>query len=370
VELSHAEIRSLLSAALPDGEWIDEIYDSHVISAAGTGLLRRDYQIDANRAVQLGEASAVRRDVSYKPVFSFSVSPQAYAAVVRTGKLFEAQFFAERGYGVTEEELDEIVAGFSGAPILIQHESTIFDRLPDEQRPGWVTRLWRKGRELFGEVRLADWLHQLFADQPIRVSVGLTTDRPRRLLELSLVPNPRITDAAVMAAFSSFAREGRDHGQPPGPNGGNQPSMEGLTKEDVGFLQGLKKFFGGGEKPDPVEARFAALEAKLDALNKPAAPAQPAPVDHSQAANTFADRLIAEGRLFPADRQKVVDGYAAVAPAGEAAVQAFASAFASRPASLLASPMIPGTPAKFELDANGEIPIQVDVKKRLAGGRS
>lgn len=149
MELSHAEIRSLIAAALPQGEWIEDVSPSHVISQSADGQMhRRDYQIGADRAVSLAEPVAVRREISYERVFSFSVLPQAYAAVSRKGKLFEAQFFAERGIGVSEEELDEVIAGFSGAPILIQHASTIFYQLPADQRPGFVTRPWRKRREL------------------------------------------------------------------------------------------------------------------------------------------------------------------------------------------------------------------------------
>jgi hypothetical protein len=65
-----------------------------------------------------------------------------------------------------------------------------------------------------GTVRLEPWFEQLFADEPIKLSANWKRDpnnprRPLLLNKVAVVPNPRISDAAMMSAlFNATGRAG------------------------------------------------------------------------------------------------------------------------------------------------------------------
>lgn len=115
--------------------------------------------------------------------------------VLRAGKIFEAGEYPERGFTLTVPELEAAAAAFSPLPLKLQHVDT-----PLDGKLGVLESLHVAGAELIGRARLPRWLDRLIPDK--RVSCGW--DRAtKRLAELSLVTEPRITDAVLYAACSA-----------------------------------------------------------------------------------------------------------------------------------------------------------------------
>lgn len=116
--------------------------------------------------------------------------------VIRTGKLFECGTYPDKDFSLTEAELDIAVSAFAPVPANIEHRPSLLDT-----HLGGITRVWKQGAELFGEIETPDWLHTLVGDEPIKPS--LEWDRgSKRILGVAYTLSPRITDAALMSAFS------------------------------------------------------------------------------------------------------------------------------------------------------------------------
>jgi len=120
--------------------------------------------------------------------------------IEREAKLFEAGSYPDRGIEVTEEDLDQIIANTSEAPVRIEHTSTPFDGAI-----GVLKSVYRKGRELFGKLcfNSAAWELIKSADAK-RLSVAIRRDKSG-IAEVSLVREPRIADAAVFSADDTIA---------------------------------------------------------------------------------------------------------------------------------------------------------------------
>lgn len=114
------------------------------------------------------------------------------AEVVRDAKLFEAGNYPDRKLNVSESDLDKIIAGTVSCPIKIEHMQTPFDGAL-----GVVRCLYRKGKELYGKMHFSPAAWELVKSanaKRLSVHIAGTLDR---LLEVSLVVNPRVADAAV-----------------------------------------------------------------------------------------------------------------------------------------------------------------------------
>lgn len=112
--------------------------------------------------------------------------------VVRDAKLFEAGNYPDRKLNVSESDLDKIIAGTVSCPIKIEHMQTPFDGAL-----GVVRCLYRKGKELYGKMHFSPAAWELVKSanaKRLSVHIAGTLDR---LLEVSLVVNPRVADAAV-----------------------------------------------------------------------------------------------------------------------------------------------------------------------------
>lgn len=141
-------------------------------------------------AADLGETTAERDDL-----------------VVRTGKLFECGEYPDKNFSFDEEDLQQAVAAFRPVPVDLEHIPTVL-----QGKLGQVTRIFpgEDGRSLMGDVALPAWLDTLLEQGNRRVSA--TWDRATKTLQgLALVRNPRVSDAALMAAFAAadpaFARQ-------------------------------------------------------------------------------------------------------------------------------------------------------------------
>lgn len=121
------------------------------------------------------------------------------AVVLRRGKIFAAGDYPDKDFSLTPKELRKIVKDFEG-PVELdsEHERSIFD--------GKLGRLVgiesaENGQELHGIVEIPKWLDPILMEAGGKVSAAF--DRiTKKLVGLALTINPRVPDAALMAAFS------------------------------------------------------------------------------------------------------------------------------------------------------------------------
>ncbi|MEN6357314.1 MAG: hypothetical protein ABFD83_09545 [Armatimonadota bacterium] len=115
--------------------------------------------------------------------------------IEREAKLFEAGAYPDRGIEITEEDLDSLIEGTCNAPVRIEHTSTPFDGAI-----GMLKSVYRKGKELFGKLCFTRAAWELIKEANAkRLSVAIKKDKSG-IAEVSLVREPRISDAAVFSA--------------------------------------------------------------------------------------------------------------------------------------------------------------------------
>lgn len=119
--------------------------------------------------------------------------------VIRRGKIFEGGDYEDKQFYITPEELAAAAAAFSPVPLDLEHMSTPLDGKLGELR---AVEVGADGWSLYGEVALPAVLDDLLEGTGRKVSA--TWDRGSKTLTgLALVNHPRISDAALMAAFAA-----------------------------------------------------------------------------------------------------------------------------------------------------------------------
>jgi cation transport regulator ChaB len=113
----------------------------------------------------------------------------------RTGMLFRAGDYPDKSYAMTAAELAAAAEAFSDPlPLDLEHVPT-----PLDGKLGELVSVETRGDELHGIVALPKWLDAALDER----KVSATWDRNTKTLAgLALVRNPRVTDAALMAAFA------------------------------------------------------------------------------------------------------------------------------------------------------------------------
>lgn len=122
--------------------------------------------------------------------------------VVRRGLLFRAGSYPDKNFDLTPEEMADAAREFEPVLAEMEHLPTILD--------GKLGRLREVSTDgagaLFGALEIPRWLHETVGPDPLKVS--LVWDREtKRIKRVGLVRSPRITDAAVFAAFSAATGE-------------------------------------------------------------------------------------------------------------------------------------------------------------------
>lgn len=174
--------------------------------------------------------------------------------VVRDAKLFEAGNYPDRKLNVSESDLDKIIAGTVSCPIKIEHMQTPFDGAL-----GVVRCLYRKGKELYGKMHFSPAAWELVKSanaKRLSVHIAGTLDR---LLEVSLVVNPRVADAAVFGDLTSSL------------------SSDSMLASELLFSFDLSINEGGGAKPmgdQDLNAVIAAAEERGKAAGRAEAETQ------------------------------------------------------------------------------------------------
>jgi hypothetical protein len=126
--------------------------------------------------------------------------------VLRSGLIFRFGKYEDKKFSLTPDEFRAAHpdGDFAPVPIDLSHTDTVLDG-----KMGELVAAEVRGDELHGTVRLRRWLDEAIGDAGRKVSCEW--DRAtNRLRKLSLVPNPRVTDAALFASFSAAHPEAID----------------------------------------------------------------------------------------------------------------------------------------------------------------
>jgi len=239
-ERSFDDVRSLLQSALvstyglnADGRpnhdcYVRDVYPTYFIYSEGYGpssTYKRTYSISSDGVVTLGDPQKVVQKTVYEPVkVAATYSVATFGAttnwVIKEGKLFEAGFFPDKNFDLLPDELESAVARWQVAggatPVDIEHIPTVLSGKLGHVQDVWVGE---DGISLFGKVAIPTWLDTAMDGEELRVSA--TWDRTTKdLVGLALVLNPRITDAAVMAAFTTAEQGKHPATQPTQPKAG------------------------------------------------------------------------------------------------------------------------------------------------------
>ena len=187
--------------------------------------------------------------------------------VLLSGKVFEIGEYPDRGFAIEAEEMDQAISEFAPVANDLEH-SRLQDVLGNSL--GELRKLWRVGRDVFGEVSVPRWLADLTGNA---LKVSLAFNRAKRVVGNALTLSPRVSDAEVVAAFSGRRHSAGDEdeiqrihdlavsqGAKCGVGFSVREWLTGLfRKEDAPVTLGLRPFDGGD-----VAARFAedAVKAK------------------------------------------------------------------------------------------------------------
>lgn len=113
--------------------------------------------------------------------------------IERDALLFEAGDYPDKGISVSVADLDSVINNSGEVPVKIEHVDTALDGAM-----GSVTRLWRKGKQLWGSVSFPDSVWDLItAAKAYRLSVGLNFGETPSLTEVSIVRHPRVATARI-----------------------------------------------------------------------------------------------------------------------------------------------------------------------------
>lgn len=185
--------------------WLRDFTDTDVYYTAGDGdLIQRPYTI-VGGDVQWGQPTDVVARTVYQPVASMAAYPIAtFTAtddgyVLRTGKIFEAGEYADKGFAITPEEMAAAAADFRPVPNNIEHRPSVLDG-----KLGELRTVEARGKDLFGTIAIPKWLHDIIGAKPLKVSLEWLR-ATKRIDGNALVLDPRVPDAALMAAFSAAA---------------------------------------------------------------------------------------------------------------------------------------------------------------------
>jgi hypothetical protein len=201
-------------------------------------------------------------------------------AVERDALLMEAGEYPDKGAIITEESLQQMAESGVGAPVIVEHRPTLV--------LGWISELWRKGKQLWGKLALKPHAHQLIEESAVKgLSVGLrrTPDGGYALQEVSLTTSPRVPNAQLFGAEPPSLYIACD---------GNPSQVETAMTDDrmTTEMEAIR------EELEVERARAIKLEAKLLEFANQLSRAQTQLVRN--AVQGIVERYQREGKLTPA----------------------------------------------------------------------
>lgn len=134
--------------------------------------------------------------------------------VTRTGLIFTAGEYPDKGLTITEADLAAAVAAFTeSVDAELEHITTAGTKTFLDGKLGQLVEVWADGPHLYGKMAVPSWLDPLWAEFGRKVSTVWST-ATKTLTRIGLVLNPRVEDAAVMSAYAAFAKtHDTPHGQ-------------------------------------------------------------------------------------------------------------------------------------------------------------
>jgi len=119
--------------------------------------------------------------------------------VVRRGPIFKLGDYPDKQFALTADEAKQAIAAFQPVPIDSEHKGSVFDG-----KLGELQTVELRGDILHGAIAVPQWLHDLFPDgAPIPVSTTWSRGPQKQIIGLALAKTPRVSEAAMMAAFSA-----------------------------------------------------------------------------------------------------------------------------------------------------------------------
>ena len=223
----------------------------------------------------------------------------------RTARLLEAGDYPDKGLHLTGEDLDGIVARFSGAgsetfpvPVKVEHVDSPLDPL------GHVKRVWRDGGALFGTLSFPDDLAAFLRRRgAAKLSVGLTRV-PLALREVSLVLKPRVAGAVLMGEeVPGGPNPGGPNPGGPNPAASSDPSLLGKGEEkteegEIGRLRAELRRRDEQILMREVDAQVAAFKAQGRIVPASEAPARALLAAEGEASVTLSEGPESIGRVF------------------------------------------------------------------------
>lgn len=396
-------VRTAIKAGRPKNDYVymRETYPGYAIyeyeSQAGQSQLYRvAYSIDDTGKVTLQQAELVQEVRTYEPVkvaayslASFSDDKDGY--VIRTGKVFELGDYPDKDFSLDEEEADTVtVPEFSPVYNDFEHRET----LPSKKKAlGQLVSVFRRGKDLIGSVRIPVWLNNML-DPGEALQVSLEFDREsKRIIGNAITLNPRIPDAALMAAFNDSRSGGsvmKDKEQ------GRIARMAAAVVAAVtAVFSGEPEIEDVGDGNGNAKPGDDALKAQVDQLQQQVADLTKKPSGNEagataeQAAKAFAAGLLAEGKLEPGEVEDFTASFCQAAAddnAGKAMFSADGSLnegdrlarlkalFSGRKPSGMTTETIPANAqVLYSGDSNGTKKKGIDyqgIYNRRAGGKS
>lgn len=224
--LSYNEKSNLVSAAINNKirsetgkqytyAWIREMYDGYAIFTNDSE--QKIYQVDyaiLGTDVTLGDFIEVIEQRTYTPVvssFAVDLSIASFSQVNDdmievSGKIFEIGNFPDKDFSLSLEEAQQAIKSFAVAPLDYEHVPG-----PLDGKLGELTGVWLgdDNKSIFGKAQMPTWLHKALDSASIKVSA--TWDRATKQIKaLAIVNNPRISDAALVAAFAGSRHSSKD----------------------------------------------------------------------------------------------------------------------------------------------------------------
>lgn len=268
--------------------------------------------------IELGTPTPVRIRTVYEPI-EFTQDGVTFSddgkTVVYEGKIWEAGFYPDKHPEPFEErDVESMVSNFEPCFNDLEHEDTILD-----EKLGKLEKVWHKGKELFGRVTVPKWLFDEVGGI-IKCSIALSRDK--RIVGNALCINPRIKDAAIMAAFSrSEAVTGKKT---------KMKIKDILAAMGFGGVSSLDDDvptvnFSHNPQPNADDTETARMKAELAGFREAEKTRKGAAIETLVIA--FADKAVADKKRLPADHESLKTVFrAALVGDGEAGEIRFGSA--------------------------------------------
>lgn len=139
--------------------------------------------------------------------FSMTVTtPGPEGFIIKEGPIFKAGIYEDKSFSLTPDEL-KAAAGGPAIKLGDTHAESLFDG-----KLGDIIQTWpsEDGLTLFGRAQIPIWVQDVLGEDPLQVSC-VWDRQTKKLSGVDFVPNPRVTDAALFAAFAN--RHDTGHGQ-------------------------------------------------------------------------------------------------------------------------------------------------------------